>query len=67
MIEPRIVQLQLRSAYGQDRVYPKNITAFAFCALTGRKTFSDADLKVIRELGFELEWVPQTLERFSED
>jgi hypothetical protein len=53
----RVVQIELRSAYGHDRVYPKNLTAFAFCSLTGRKTLSDADLRVIQELGFELEWV----------
>lgn len=55
------VAVQIRNSYGVDRIYPMNATAQLLCKLTGRKTLYEADLKVLMELGYEVEWVPQTL------
>lgn len=52
-----IVQVEVRSVYGCDRIYPANDAAVTLAALAGKRTFSDADLKLIRELGFRVEEV----------
>lgn len=56
-----LIKVQVRSAYGNDRIYPVCPTARKFCELTGRKTLLPADVKAIRELGFEIEFVPSTI------
>ncbi len=60
MIEP-YVSVQLRSSYGRDLIYPMNATARLFTQLVGRKTFHEADLKVISNLGYEIRWISREL------
>ena len=50
----RTMQVQVRSVYGEDKVYPADTTARVFASLTGKKTFSARDLANIRELGYEI-------------
>lgn len=57
----RTVILQMRSAYGTQRIYPMNETAKRFADLCGRKTLLAEDLTMIKALGYEIEWLPQTL------
>lgn len=59
------LQLQMRSVYGSDRIYPVNDTAKLFVQLTGRKTLFTEDLKIATALGFDLEWVPQGINILS--
>jgi len=53
--------VQLRNVYGNRRIYPCNTSARLFCALAGTKTLSEAHLTHIRELGYEIEWIPESI------
>lgn len=52
-------EVQLRSP-NTSRIYPINECAKLFAGLAGRKTLMRQDLEYIRELGFEIVWVPLT-------
>ena len=56
------VQVKTRKIYNVDRIYPSNKTASLFAVLVGKKTLSTHQLRIIKELGFEVEIVPQTLD-----
>ena len=49
--------VQVRSVYGQDRIYPMNDQSKKICDLLGRKTLTKEDLVKLRGLGFEIFWV----------
>ena len=53
----RVIQVQLRASYGQERISPMNLTARTALKLTGRKTFFEADLTELAHLGFTIEWI----------
>lgn len=53
--------VQVRSKYGRDLIYPVNETAKALCALTGKRTFDTGDIRIIKQLGYDVEEVPQSL------
>jgi hypothetical protein len=55
------VWVSVRNVYGNEMIYPANETASKFAQLTGKKTFSLADLRTIRELGYTVEPVLNTL------
>ena len=58
-----IIELQIRFRYGRDLIYPVNETAFTVLKLMQpKKTFAQEDLKVLEELGFKIEWVPQSVD-----
>ncbi len=57
-----VVALQVRNPYGKLRIYPMNSLARILVQLTGRKTFVEPDLMVIHNLGYVIEYVPQTME-----
>lgn len=52
-----------RSAYGQTRTYPKNLTARLLLGLTGRRTFRRSDFEAIEALGFEIRFVEDRREK----
>ena len=49
------ITVEVKNVYGIDRIYPVCPKAKAFMSLTGNKTLSDADIKLIKSLGFEIE------------
>lgn len=52
------LEILIKSVYGNEMYYPLNDAAHSLAKLTGKKTFSIADLKVAyNELGFELDFV----------
>jgi len=51
------VRVFAREVYGSKRIYPDNDVARTLVKLTGRKTFTDADLGVLVELGYLIESV----------
>lgn len=53
----RVALLEMKSSYGQDRIYPINDTAQNLAVLTGRKTLLPDDLTVIEKLGFTIQWI----------
>lgn len=56
-----VIQVQVKSVYGVDRIYPINQKAHQFAALLNRKTLTKADLDKIKGMGFIIEWVPITI------
>ena len=45
----------IRSIYGQDRIYPENVTAMALAALLGSKTFTREQIAKAKALGYTFE------------
>ena len=52
------IQICIKSVYGNTLIYPACPKAELFAKLTGKKTFSHADLIHIEALGFLIEQVP---------
>jgi len=53
----KTIQVTIKSVYGNDLVYPVCDTAKKLVELAGRKTFTDWDIKLIKELGYKFETV----------
>lgn len=49
------ITVRIKNIYGNDLIYPVDENAQRFAQLTGKKTFSKWDLRLIRELGYEVE------------
>jgi hypothetical protein len=50
------VILKTRNVYGNDLVYPVNVLAQQLARLIGAKTFNTANLQIIRDMGFKVEF-----------
>lgn len=57
-----IVQIQIRSVYGVNKVYPHNDTAKAFAAIAGTTTLTKEVLAQIKLLGYEIHHVHESIE-----
>lgn len=57
----KLIQVELRSSYGTDRIYPVNELARLMLQLTGRKTFFVKDLETLAEAGYSVNWMPAQL------
>lgn len=51
------IEVTIRSVYGQELVYPMNELAKQMVGFMGKKTFSELDIKRMKEMGFEIERV----------
>lgn len=60
--EMNLVQVKVRDTYGVKRIYPACDIANILIRLTGQKTFSHENISAIRELGFKVIVVQQTVE-----
>lgn len=47
-----LVILRARDVYGVRKLYPANPAAFQFASIAGTRTMREADLPLIRSLGF---------------
>lgn len=47
------ITVAIRNVYGNELIYPICDTAHLLARLTGRKTFSHADIATIKKLGYE--------------
>ena len=56
-----ILEVQVRTVYGTDRIYPINEQARKVAELVGRKTLTKDDLAKLKDLGFQIKWTPITL------
>lgn len=56
-----IVEIEVRSVYGNEMIFPANFAAERFAAIAGKKTLNRTDLLNIKALGFEVEQVFQKL------
>lgn len=52
------IQVEVRSSYGRDLIYPSDEGAKGFCRLLGnQKTLTDDDINNIKKLGYEVQKV----------
>lgn len=49
------ITVQIKHHYGTQYIYPVCDAAQKLCSLTGKKTFSHADIKTIKYLGYAVE------------
>lgn len=56
-----IVEVQIKSVYGNELVYPVNENACKFAKLIGKKTLSSKDIEIIYSLGFTIKVIERTL------
>ncbi len=57
-----ILELQSRSVYGTQRIYPMNKTSRQLAHLLQRKTLTSADLVILLDMGFKIVWIPSFVE-----
>jgi hypothetical protein len=50
----KIMQIEVKSVYGKELVYPANQIACKFSLLTGQKTFSHQQLALIESMGYTI-------------
>tara|TARA_R100001594_G_scaffold6369_1_gene18180 strand:+ start:339 stop:536 length:198 start_codon:yes stop_codon:yes gene_type:complete len=55
------IRVQIRNVFGNDLIYPMCINSKRFTDLTGSKTLSRNNIKIIKELGFEVDVVAQEI------
>jgi hypothetical protein len=60
------ITVAIKNVYGNELIYPaykpgENEAAELFLALTGKKTFSRSDIKLIKSLGYDVAVAPQEL------
>lgn len=53
--------VSIKSAYGNERIYPACEVAQTFADLIGQKTFTRRDISLIKTLGFEIKVEAPTL------
>lgn len=53
---PRL-KVKSREVYGRTLYYPACPRTSAFVRLTGRKTLSQSDIEILREAGFEFDYL----------
>lgn len=51
------LQVTVKSHYGNDLVYPVCEQAHYLCDLAGTKTFTEANIRICKKMGFEFEIV----------
>jgi len=49
------IQVQTKTKYGNTLIYPICDRALAFASIAGKKTLSQTDIKLIKQIGIEIE------------
>lgn len=60
----KLITVEIKSVFGTEKIYPVSVEAHTFAKLIKQKTFTDHDIIVIKELGYEVQVQsshPQTL------
>jgi len=52
-----LVQIEIKTVYGEVKYYPVNDAAKTFAAIAGTKTLGTDNLKRIKSLGIAIEYV----------
>jgi hypothetical protein len=53
------IKLTKRNVYGRELIYPACRVSEMLVKLTGGKTFSDTEVKLLQDTGYSVEWVAQ--------
>jgi hypothetical protein len=48
------IKVEIKSVFGNKKIYPACEKAQGFCKLIGQKTLTDRDIDRIKELGYEV-------------
>ena len=59
------ITVRIANVYGKPTVYPVCEKAKLFTKLTGKKTLSGADCRIMRELGVKIDWKQNEADRNS--
>lgn len=51
------IQVTIKTVYGNDHTYPVCDTAKLFAALANQKTLTNSSLNLIKNAGYEIEYV----------
>lgn len=54
---PTMIQVCIKSVYGNDTIYPVCEIAKGLAALAGTKTLTENSLRIIRSMGFKVQYV----------
>ena len=46
------IQVEIKTVYGTQKIYPACEKAEVFCKMVGQKTLTETDIRRIKELGF---------------
>lgn len=57
-----VIECMIREIYGRTLIYPVSATAKMLCLLTGKKTFSVSDIRIIESLGIRIEYLQLPLD-----
>lgn len=57
----KAVEVEVKSVYGNELIYPANEAAQIFAQIAGKKTLSRSDLNLIKALGFDVTQVFQSI------
>jgi hypothetical protein len=60
----KLITVEIKSVFGNVKIYPVSVEAHTFAKLIRQKTFTEHDIAVIKELGYEVQVQsnhPQTL------
>lgn len=55
------IQVQLKNVYGNTTIYPICDKAKLFAALVGQKTLTARDIKHIKDLGYSVDVIQETV------
>ena len=58
----QVLQVQVKDVFGVKRVYPLSAEGLLLLELTGMKSFSDAHLALLKQMGYTIEVIAPTLE-----
>ena len=58
----RTLRVQVKTKFGMEMVHPLCETSKIFAKLVGKQTLNAEQLKLIKKLGFDVEFVAQTVE-----
>lgn len=53
-----LLELQAKSIYGTERIYPMNELAKKITTLLQRKTLTKDEVTLLKEIGFTVKWMP---------
>ncbi len=56
------IKLMVKNVFGNELVYPACYQGKTFAKFKGTKTFTDTDLKILKDLGYKFKWVALTKE-----
>ena len=49
-----LIHVEIKNVYGRELIYPINKSAQLLAELAGKKTFDRKDMKIMKEIGFDI-------------